>query len=60
MAEQMIEGTWEEVSLHAQELKLNGRQVKLIVTAPPTMSTTQSMRGMPTRISGSRSALKLV
>ena len=36
MAEQhVIEGTWEEVQLHAQELKLNGRHVKLIVTEEP-------------------------
>jgi hypothetical protein len=32
MAEQqVIEGTWEEVQLHAQQLKLGGRHVKLIV-----------------------------
>ena len=36
MAEQqVIEGTWEEVQHHADALKLNGRQVKLIVTDEP-------------------------
>ena len=36
MAEQqVIEGTWEEVQHHAEALKLNGRQVKLIVTDTP-------------------------
>ena len=31
----VLEGTWEEVRGHAEELKLNGRQVKLIVGDEP-------------------------
>lgn len=32
MAQQVIEGTWEEVQSRARVLDLNGRQVKLIVS----------------------------